>query len=88
MSHDDDSFYRRRLLQEEEAIRHATTNAGRLRHEELAGAYRFRLRMADAGDLVPPALRVGADPSSNQSVASTLDELHPPQHVPKMIIAG
>lgn len=87
MPYDDESFYRRRLLQEEEAIRRATTNAGRLRHEELAGAYRFRLKMAVAGDLVPARLRVGVDPSAYQAVASGSDGNHPVQLVPNMIIA-
>jgi len=87
MPHDDESFYRRRLLQEEEAIRHATTSAGRLRHEELAGAYRFRLKMAVAGDILPPRLRVQAEPSPFQSMTSAGDERHPVQLIPSMGIA-
>jgi len=86
--HDDESFYRRRLSQEEEAIRRATTTAGRLRHEELAGAYRFRLRMAPAGDLSPPTFRfhVESSPQGASSTSSATDEQRTVQYVPNPIV--
>lgn len=38
-------YFRRRLLQEEEAARNATCQVARDRHEELAEAYRLRSRL-------------------------------------------
>jgi hypothetical protein len=48
MNHDEELYYRRRLFEEETAIRRATCLAARDRHEELASAYRLRLRYAGA----------------------------------------
>lgn len=42
----DIEYYRKRLLQEEEAIRSASCEAARQRHQELAEAYRLRTRLA------------------------------------------
>lgn len=46
MNLDEKLYYRRRVFEEEVAIRRATCLAARERHEELASAYRLRLRYA------------------------------------------
>lgn len=43
---DDLEYYRRRLEQEEVAVRRATSKAARERHRELAEAYRLCVRVA------------------------------------------
>ncbi len=42
MSLDDQSYFRRRALEEDKAARNASCNAARLRHTELAALYRGR----------------------------------------------
>ena len=41
----DMEYYRRRLRQEEEAVKSASCEAARQRHQELAEAYRLRTRL-------------------------------------------
>lgn len=41
---EDLAYFRRRAIQEEQAMRHAACHAARERHQELADAYHFRCR--------------------------------------------
>ena len=44
----DIEYFQRRLRQEEEAVKRASSGAARERHRELAEAYRLRTRLATA----------------------------------------
>jgi hypothetical protein len=46
MRKDDESYFRRRAVQEQVAAQRAACEVARLRHEELATMYRFRSAMS------------------------------------------
>lgn len=52
VSQDDQSYFRRRLRDEENAATRAICDAARERHEELAAAYRLRLQFGRLHDLI------------------------------------
>lgn len=71
MNLDEKLYYRRRVFEEEVAIRRATCLAARERHEELASAYRLRLRYADAPHhFVANTLGFTAGPASDEIMRS------------------
>ena len=68
MNLDEELYYRRRLFEEEAAIRRSTCLAARERHEELASAYRLRLRYADAPHHFIASIRgFTAEPASDDN---------------------
>ena len=79
MTRDDDAYYRRRLIEEEKAMRLATCRAARDRHEELLAAYRFRLQCAPRQEVFSNTLGFAvADQSADLSRGSPrLKDLSP-----------
>lgn len=69
MDQDEQSYFRRRLRDEEVAVRHATCSAARERHEELATAYRIRLSFGCRGDATPGHRSDGPTPHSQELIS-------------------